>query len=104
MECKNMVFIEGKTNLTMEIAVTKMSSKGQIVIPLEMRKEFREGDKLLLLKGKGSIILRKASSLDEKLKEDLEFARRTDEAIERYERGEFIEMEGKDFLKELETW
>lgn len=36
------------------------------------------------------------------LEEDLEFARRTEEAWKRYERGEFIEMDFDDFIKELE--
>ena len=28
----------------MDVAITKMSSKGQIVIPTEMRKDIKEGD------------------------------------------------------------
>ena len=35
------------------------------------------------------------------MKEDIEFARRTDEAWKRHQRGEFIEMEADDFLKEI---
>ena len=34
----------------MEIALTKMSSKGQIVIPVDMRKNFREGDSFVIIK------------------------------------------------------
>jgi len=86
----------------MEIAITKMSSKGQIVIPLEMRKGLKEGDKLFLMKEKGRIIMRKAKDMDEQLKGDLEFARRTEEAYKRHERGEFITMEWDDFVKELD--
>ena len=40
----------------------------------------------------------------EKLEEDLEFARRTEESWERYDRREFISMDSEDFLKELEKW
>ena len=36
--------------MAIEMAVTTMSSKGQIVIPKNLRKNFRKGDKLLLLK------------------------------------------------------
>lgn len=36
-----------------------------------------------------------------KLKEDLKFARRTEEVYKAYERGEFIEMDYKDFLKKI---
>lgn len=34
-----------------------------------------------------------------KIKEDLEFAKRTEEAWKSYERGEFISMNVKDFMK-----
>ena len=39
-----------------------------------------------------------------KMKEDLEFARRTEEAWERYDKGEFKSMSGEEFLKELKKW
>ena len=32
------------------INITKMSSKGQVVIPQEMREGFAEGDKLIVIK------------------------------------------------------
>ena len=58
----------------MDIAITKMSSKGQIVIPAEMRKGIKEGEKLILIKKKGQFIMKKASKVDLQLQEDLEFA------------------------------
>ena len=88
----------------MEIALTKMSSKGQIVIPTDMRKGIKEGDKLIIIKSNHQFIMKKASELDKKLKEDLEFAKRTEEAWKRYERGEFIEMDFDAFLKKLKKW
>jgi len=86
-----------------DIAITRLSSKGQIVIPAEMRKDLKTGEKLILIKSGHQIILKKASELDEKLKDDLEFARRTEEAWQRYKRGEFITQSAEDFLKELEN-
>ena len=88
----------------MEVAITKMSSKGQVVIPLEMRGNIKEGDKLVIIQDKDRLIMKKATKLSENLKEDLEFARRTEEAWKRYEKGEFKSMDAKDFLKELERW
>ncbi len=88
----------------MEIAITKMSSKGQVVIPSEMRTDIKEGEKLIIIKSNGQLIMKKATELDKKLEEDLEFARRTEKAYKAYERGEFVEMDSKDFLKELEKW
>ena len=87
-----------------EIAITRISSKGQIVIPQEMREDLREGDKLVIIKNNGQIILKKVDKFSKNLEEDLEFARRTEEAYKRYERGEFIEMEFGDFIKEMEKW
>ena len=88
----------------MDISITKMSSKGQIVIPLEMRDNLKEGEKLLLIKNGKQIIIKKASDFDKNLKEDLEFARRTEEAYKRYEKGEFISMPADEFLEELKKW
>lgn len=88
----------------MDISITKMSSKGQIVIPLEMRENLKEGEKLVLIKNGKQIIIKRASDFDKNLKEDLEFARRTEEAYKRYEKGEFISMPADKFLEELKKW
>jgi AbrB family looped-hinge helix DNA binding protein len=85
----------------MDIAITRMSSKGQIVIPAEMREDIIEGEKLLLIKNGGNIILKKATELNKNLEEDLAFAKRTDEALKRYEKGEFKSIPAHDFLKML---
>ena len=44
----------------MQIDTTKMSSRGQVVIPLEMRKDINEGDKLIVIKRGNEIILKKS--------------------------------------------
>jgi len=88
----------------MDVAITKMSSKGQVVIPAEMRKGFQEGDKLLLIQTGEQLIMKKASKLDKALKADLEFARRTEEAWKRIEEGKGIRMDFDDFLKEMKKW
>jgi len=88
----------------MDVAITKISSKGQVVIPSEMRRDLHEGDKLLIIENNGQLIMKKASKLDTNLKEDLEFAKKTEAAWKRYENGEFKSMDSKDFLKALEKW
>tara|TARA_Y100000310_G_C20567058_1_gene756016 strand:- start:351 stop:617 length:267 start_codon:yes stop_codon:yes gene_type:complete len=88
----------------MDIAITKMSSKGQVVIPAEMREDIKVGEKLLLIKNQDQVIMKKAGKMDKQLEEDLEFARKTEEAWKKYEKGEFISMDGEDFLKEMEKW
>lgn len=88
----------------MEIAITKMSSKGQIVIPAEMRTDISEGDKLLIIQNDKQIIMKKASDLDKNLADDIEFARRTEEAWRRIESGKGIKMDFDDFIKEMKKW
>lgn len=46
----------------MQIDTTRMSSRGQIVIPLEMRKDINEGDKLIVIRKNDEIILKKSIS------------------------------------------
>ena len=86
------------------IGVTKVSSKGQIVIPSEMRNDLKEGEELLIIKDEDRIILKKVNKLTEKMREDLEFAKRTEEAYKRHERGKFKKMSADKFLEELEKW
>ncbi len=88
----------------MDVAITKISSKGQIVIPIEMREGLREGDKIIIIKNDGQFIMKKASDLDKNLKDDLEFARRTEEAWKRIDAGKGIKMDFDDFLKEMKKW
>ena len=87
-----------------DIAITRMSSKGQIVIPAEMRTDFKEGERFVVIKSGKQLILKTAKDFDENLKDDLIFAKRTEEAWKRYEKGEFKSMSADDFLKELGKW
>ncbi|HLF54704.1 MAG TPA: AbrB/MazE/SpoVT family DNA-binding domain-containing protein [Candidatus Nanoarchaeia archaeon] len=87
-----------------QMNITKMSSKGQIVIPKELRKGIQEGEEIVIIKRGSQIILKRVKDFDKQLKEDLIFAKRTEEAWKKYEKGEFIEMEMDEFLKELKRW
>ena len=86
------------------IDIIKVSSKGQIVIPSKMRENLKEGDELVIIKDDERIILKKVEKLTEKMKEDLEFAKRTEEAYKRIEAGEGITMEFDEFIKEMDRW
>ncbi|MFH0860043.1 MAG: AbrB/MazE/SpoVT family DNA-binding domain-containing protein [Candidatus Altiarchaeota archaeon] len=81
-----------------------MSSKGQVVIPLEMRKSIKEGEKLVIIHNADQFIMKKAVDFSKNLVEDLVFAKRTEEALKKYEAGEFVEVDFDDFLKEAEKW
>jgi len=88
----------------MNIDITKMSSKGQIVIPKEMRKNIKEGEKLIIIQNKDQIIMKKVNDLSKNLEEDLEFAKRTEKAFRRIQEGKGIKMDFDDFIKEMKKW
>ncbi|OGJ13053.1 AbrB family transcriptional regulator [Candidatus Pacearchaeota archaeon RBG_19FT_COMBO_34_9] len=86
------------------ISITRMSSKGQIVIPADMREGIEEGDKLVIIRNKNHIILKKEKDFSERLEEDMEFARRTEEAWKRIEKGEFISINSENLFEEMDKW
>ena len=43
-----------------KIDTTRVSSRGQVVIPLDMRRNLKEGDKLIVIQRGGDIILKKS--------------------------------------------
>ena len=86
------------------INLTKISSKGQVVIPSSMRDDFQEGDELIIIRDGDRIVLKKTDKLSEEMKEDIEFAKRTDEALKRIESGEGTRMNFDDFLNEMKKW
>jgi AbrB family looped-hinge helix DNA binding protein len=85
------------------IGVTRMSSKGQIVIPASMRKNLKVGDDILIVQDDERIILKKSDKLSEQIKEDLDFARRTEEARRQIEAGNYIELDSEN-LDEMMKW
>ena len=86
------------------IDVTRVSSKGQIVIPADLRKGINEGDKLIVIRSGDKIILKLASKVGENFKEDLEFAKRTEKAYKRIEAGEYISVDSKNLEEEMSRW
>ncbi len=51
-------------NLTMDqIEITRLSSRGQVVIPIEMRGDLKEGDKLIIIRKGDEIILKKPNKI-----------------------------------------
>jgi len=86
-----------------EIELTKMSSKGQIVIPSNFRKEYKEGEKFVIIKAGKQLIFKRVKDFDENIIKDLEFAQKTEEAWESYARGEFVSTTAGKFLKDLEN-
>lgn len=88
----------------MEVGITRMSSKGQIVIPASMRADLPEGEKLLVIRDGGRYILKPLTELEPALQEDILFAEKTEQALEEYSKGTFTKKKAGDFIKEMDAW
>ncbi len=88
----------------MDFAIAKVSTKGQIVIPSAMRTGIKTGDEFLMVKDDDRFVLKNIKSLAADMKDDLVFARRTEEAWKRIETGKGKAYTEKEFLEELKKW
>lgn len=98
------------TNHIMEIDISKMGERGQVVIPQEFREELKlkKGEKFLVVKEDDKIIFEPMKSLKAKtlkdLREDLIDMRIAAKFWDKVKKGEVIKQTKKDFLKDLEKW
>ncbi len=81
--------------------IITLGPEGHVAIPPELRKGFKEGQTLVAIRDEDRLILEKVSTTNEQLKEDLEFARRTEEAWKEYDKGNFKRYSVDEFLKRL---
>lgn len=84
--------------------LTKASSKGQIVIPTDVRKKLgvKEGSVFAITTKKDMIVLKK---LDTRMKaEDLKTLKLIEEAWEDIEKGRYKVYSKEAFFKELKKW
>ena len=88
----------------MKIELTKVSSKGQVVIPQDIREKMNleEGETLAVSTQDNLIVLKKMKNPIEK--EDLKTLEEIKEAWKEIAEGKFRKMSSEDFLKEIETW
>lgn len=88
----------------MDVGITRVSSKGQIVIPSSMRNNLSEGEELLIIREGERYIIKRLDELKPALKDDILFAVKTEEAFSEYRKGSFKQKETDDFLDELASW
>lgn len=84
-----------------KIEITRMSSKGQVVIPLSLRKRLKlgTGTPLAVDATKGIIVMKPIKSpIDDEELRDVE------KAWKKIERGAYKEAGVKEFIKELRKW
>lgn len=97
-----------KNHLTilMEIGITRLSSKGQIIIPAHLRHDLNVGSSFVVIREEDRFVLRLVDTLDEEFKDDIEFARRTEESFQRYKKDKrtFTTMDGEEFLETIASW
>ncbi len=86
---------------TMNYAIAKLSTKGQIVIPTSLRNGVETGDEFLMIKDEGRIILKSMNSLASSLRDDLSFGQKVEKSWQEYDRGKFVKKSKDNFLKEL---
>ena len=90
----------------MEIGITRLSSKGQIIIPAHLRHDMSIGSSFVIIRDEDRFVLRPIKTLDKEFQEDIEFARRTEEAFQRYkkDKSNFTTMNGEEFLETIASW
>jgi len=86
----------------MEFAFTRMSSKGQIVIPAKMRRDIEEGETLLLMKEGVQFILKTATQVEKNFEDDIVFSKRINAAWKQYDKGKFKSLPANKFMELLE--
>lgn len=91
-------------HIIMDVAITTMSSKGQVVIPASMRTDLPEGEKLLIIREGGRIVLKPLADLEPSLRDDIVFAEKTEAALQEYKKGSFRKMKSGDFIDEMKSW
>ncbi|MEK6854985.1 MAG: AbrB/MazE/SpoVT family DNA-binding domain-containing protein [Nanoarchaeota archaeon] len=87
----------------MEIELTRVSSKGQVVIPQRVREKLKikEGETLAVSSEGDIVVLKKISN---PLEEDLETIEEIKEAWKEIEAGKYKKLSSEEFLKEIEKW
>lgn len=85
----------------MGIQVTRISSKGQIVLPLEIRKNVEIGTVFNVVKKDNLIILKEVEGLSKK---EIKEMKELDKIWKRYDKGEFVSMDFDNFIDEMKKW
>lgn len=88
----------------MTIELTRVSSKGQVVIPLDIRKRvgLRDGEALAVSTKDNLIVLKKID--DPMTEDDIKTFNEIKAAWQEIDSGKAKKMNHEDFLKEISKW
>ena len=81
--------------------ITKLSSKGQIVIPEQIRANMEIGTSFIVSKQGGLIILKEIKGLTS---EEINEAKELDKIWQTIDEGKAVTLSSEDFLDEMENW
>lgn len=81
--------------------ITKLSSKGQIVIPESIRSNIDIGTPFIVSKQEGLIILKQVEGLTA---EEIKEVRELDKIWKTIDEGKAVTLSKEDFLEEMENW
>ena len=81
--------------------VTKLSTKGQIVIPEEYRRDLEVGTAFIVTRKDDLIVLKKVAGLTEEEKKELKELNRIWKDIDE---GKGISLDKEEFLREMKAW
>jgi len=81
--------------------ITKLSTKGQIVIPEGIRKGIKEGTAFVVTKQDNLIILKEVEGLT---KEEIEEMKELDKIWEEIDKGECETFTEKEFFEKMKEW
>lgn len=87
-----------------QVEVTKISSKGQLVIPkdIRIRLKIKEGSMFAIASCDNTLVLKKIESPI--VKEDMKTIKRVEEAWNDIAKGRYRKLSKESFLKEIERW
>jgi AbrB family looped-hinge helix DNA binding protein len=88
----------------MEFAIATISTKGQLVIPADLRRDLKEGDQVLIVRDEDRFVIKKMEDVAKDIQDDLLFAKRADEAYDRLLTSKNQGLTMKDFLAEASKW
>jgi AbrB family looped-hinge helix DNA binding protein len=94
----------------MDVEISKIGERGQLVIPQDFRDELhiKKGEKFLVVRAGHKLILQQVSRMKakaiEELHEDLIDMKIAEQRMEEMKSGKVTKLSKKDFLNELESW
>jgi len=79
------------------IDVTKVSSKGQVVIPRKFRDKFKEGDNIIVIESGNNLIIKRESEADKQFQEDLVSTERIIRIWNQYKKRAYKDIDFQEF-------